>query len=223
MRTKFKGGTVLQYGRVGDAEPVPLGDKLVVPSSFYAFIEPDDPELPIVNVGCVVERGRTVCVDLRCERREGGAPITGTALRDLPLASYVREATRAVARRLVQDGDEIRAVPVVPDLVPDEIRDDGDTLVYSRESQMPEGGGFDAQYAQWAGAPRRRGPLRDVELRDVAAVYRTAHAAGDPPTKAVAARFGVARSTAGRWIAEARRRGHLGEAPRPRMAGERED
>jgi hypothetical protein len=51
------------------------------------------------------------------------------------------------------------------------------------------------------------------------AQYRDALAAGEPPTRAVSVRYGVARSTAGRWIAEARRRGELGKA-RPRIAGE---
>jgi hypothetical protein len=224
MRLKFKGGTVVRYGRIEGAEPVPLGDRLVVPDRFYALIEPDDPSLPICNVGCVVERGRTVCVDLRCERREGAAPITGGTLRELPIGLYVREATRAVTRRLVQDGDEIRAVPVrYGELLPEEVRDGGDTLIYGPGSRAaPEEERFDAQYAQSTGAARRRGPLRDEDLRRVAEVYRAAHATDEAPTRAVAARFGVSRSTAGRWVAEARRRGVLGKA-RARKAGEQED
>jgi hypothetical protein len=221
---KFKGGTVVQHGRVADPEWVPIGDRLVLPERFYAIIEPDDPTLPICQLGCVVERGRPVCVDLRCSRRDGGGPpVTGEVLRQLPIATYTREATAAVCRRLVSDGDEVRAVPVIPELEPIEWRGDGTPVYSGHESKpIPEGERFAAQYAEWTGAPRRRGPLRDDDLRKVAEVYRGAHAARNPPTRAVAARFGVSRSTAGRWIGEARRRGHLGEAPRPRMAGERE-
>jgi hypothetical protein len=214
--------TIARYGRVGDAGPVQIGDGYLLPERFYAIVVPDDPDLPLCNLGLVVERGRPVCVDLRCERREGSPPITGEVLRQLPVATYTREATRHVAKRLVPDpeGNGWRTVSALgPEATPVEWRDD-DVPVYGRDSEpVPPEQRFDTQYDRWAAAPRRRGPIRDDELRDVASVYRAAHADHRPPTQAVSARFGVSRSTAGRWIAEARRRGLLGDA-RPGMAGE---
>lgn len=46
-------------------------------------------------------------------------------------------------------------------------------------------------------------------LADVAKVYEAAAAAGEPPTLAVRDRFGVAKSTAAGWVAQARWAGHL--------------
>jgi transposase len=57
-------------------------------------------------------------------------------------------------------------------------------------------------------------------LARVAEVYREAHALGSNPTRTVAQRLGVARSTAGRYVVQARRQGHLGPAPGLRVAGE---
>lgn len=62
------------------------------------------------------------------------------------------------------------------------------------------------------------GPTDDV-LRQVAVVYAVAYACDQPPTKAVTATFGLARSTAGRWVARARERGFLGPTT-PGRAGE---
>lgn len=56
-------------------------------------------------------------------------------------------------------------------------------------------------------------------LGQAAVVYRIAHAVGLPPTQTVSQRFKLPRSTAGRWITEARRRGLLGPAEE-RKAGE---
>lgn len=67
---------------------------------------------------------------------------------------------------------------------------------------------------------REAGPT-DENLRRVARVYRGAHLVGMPPTKAVQDHFGLARSTAGRWVMEARRQGFLGPGTE-RQAGERE-
>lgn len=65
----------------------------------------------------------------------------------------------------------------------------------------------------------KRGPT-DETLKVVAAVYRIAYLVGLPPTRAVANQLEVARSTAGRWVQAARRKGFLGPAE-PRKSGER--
>lgn len=53
------------------------------------------------------------------------------------------------------------------------------------------------------------GPTNET-LRKLAAVYAVAYACGLHPVKAVTDTFGLARSTAGRWVSMARERGLLG-------------
>ncbi len=64
-----------------------------------------------------------------------------------------------------------------------------------------------------------QGPTDDA-LRHVATTYRMAHLMGLPPTESVAQDLDLPRSTAGRWVMAARKRGFLGPAE-PRKAGER--
>jgi hypothetical protein len=59
---------------------------------------------------------------------------------------------------------------------------------------------------------RKLGGPTDEMLHSVAVAYRVAHAFDQPPTDAVAEQFGLPRSTAGRWVSEARRAGLLGDA-----------
>ncbi len=70
-----------------------------------------------------------------------------------------------------------------------------------------------------AARPQRRRTVTKDLLRQVAEVYRTALAAGDPPTAAVAEHFTRSHSTAARWVGMARTAGELGPAP-GRQAGE---
>jgi len=63
-----------------------------------------------------------------------------------------------------------------------------------------------------------RGPTEDA-LRWVATIYRVALVLGDSPTKAVREAFDLAQSTAGRWVALARKRGFLGSAEGPGKVG----
>jgi hypothetical protein len=65
-----------------------------------------------------------------------------------------------------------------------------------------------------------RPPADWDKIKLAAALYRLAWIAGFRPTRAVVATLGVPRSTASRWIAEARERGYLGPTE-PRKAGER--
>ena len=71
----------------------------------------------------------------------------------------------------------------------------------------------------WEKAPRRKpGERLDESVYErVAATYRRALGTRNP-TAAVKDEFHVSRSTAGRWVGEARRRGHLGKTTPGRMA-----
>ena len=77
-----------------------------------------------------------------------------------------------------------------------------------------------AQVSRGLGRPARRGYQDDFYER-VVRVYRDAKHRGDHrPVMAVAAEAGVPRTTAARWVKEARRRKLLGPAPAPGKGGE---
>lgn len=65
---------------------------------------------------------------------------------------------------------------------------------------------------------RKVGP-RSETLSWVAYIYRLALVLGEPPTKSVEQTLGIARSTAGRWVAEARAKGFLADAEGAGKAG----
>jgi hypothetical protein len=69
-----------------------------------------------------------------------------------------------------------------------------------------------SERAQHGGGPS------DEDLWLIATVYQVAYATNESPTKAVMDRLGLPRSTAGRWIRMARKRGLLGPAT-PSKAG----
>lgn len=92
-----------------------------------------------------------------------------------------------------------------------EIRDDGTYRFYPAE--QPE-------RSAMSPGPRRR-VLDDDHYREVADVYRQALADDDPqPVNRVKEELHSARSTAGRWVGEARKRGFLGAAPAKGKRGE---
>ncbi|MBA3737334.1 MAG: hypothetical protein H0W97_02075 [Actinobacteria bacterium] len=62
------------------------------------------------------------------------------------------------------------------------------------------------------------GPTDDA-LRLVASAYRLSYVVGDPPARSVQKLLGIPRSTTGRWIMLARKRGFLGPTEE-RKAGE---
>jgi hypothetical protein len=78
---------------------------------------------------------------------------------------------------------------------------------------------FYDRYVSNARRPRRGSPITDDHLGQVAEIYRAALKRGDPPTQTIAKQMHAARSTAARWVALARERGHLG-ASLPGRAGE---
>jgi hypothetical protein len=142
---------------------------------------------------------RVELVQLKDDRgRPTGPHVTGTALRELALTDLLGRAVE-------------EAVTVAENITRDE-RGHGATL---RTATAAERGRFVTEY-------RRSGRKRPSEqrLETVAEVYRRALVLGDRPTQAVADELGVARSTAGRLVSQAREHGYLRPAPGPRLAGE---
>lgn len=125
----------------------------------------------------------------RVDRSERPEPVTTSLLRSLPLGRLVEEGRR-------------------------QHRDAGAALESAGATLTPE------QRAAWkaggAGRPPEYGP---EHFERVADVYSRAWAAAKPPTKAVAARWGVEQSTAAKWVARTRRLGLLAPTSRGRAGG----
>ena len=137
--------------------------------------------------------GRAAVSDLRLLQREGGPAITGELLRLLSVKAMVKAALAARWNELVPTGTVVA--------------------------------GPDREATAWGllnGSDRERlrqsGPV-DETLQWVAMVYRVALLLEEPPTKSVSGAFGIAQSTAGQWVAAARRKTFLGPAEGSGKAG----
>jgi hypothetical protein len=172
-----------------DTLEVNVGGLYWLPERFT--VKPKDKRAPVIDV--VVVDGRPECEAIR--RRPGGPELTGDLLRErglLPIAKLVNGAAYGLALENVGVTSEGEVVA---------------RHVLARGARAE----FDA-------AHRRGVPLGDEHYRTVASVYRTALPSGRP-TAEVMKQLNASRSTAGRWVTEARRRGFLGETT-PRRAGE---
>lgn len=148
--------------------------------------------------------GQPRCVEIRAL---DGSWFTATDLKErFPLRTLLREATAMALRPLeIVDG-----VPI---------------LRFKKWKSIDEAlqASSDAIRSTFDGGNRRPGdadPPDDEELRGVARVYKAALERGDrAPTNAVANHLHYGRTTAGRRVMAARKRGFLGPAI-PRQAGE---
>lgn len=121
----------------------------------------------------------------------GGAPITAESLRQISVQQFVRHSLIASIRdELTPMGGEDNQERLAFGLIPLE------------------------QIEQCQAA----GPVLET-LGWVALVYRAAFATGDAPTKKIRDVFGISQSTAGAWVAKARREGFLEESEGPGKAG----
>jgi len=174
--------------------------------SYFDAVATDVPRLPYeVHVGVRMLRSgpraeRVELVQLKDDRgRPVGPYVTSAAFRDLALTDLLERAAEEAATVAVRH----------------ERGEDGSASGTLREPTDDERGRFVARYRR----DGRRLP-DDERLAAVAETYRQAMVLGERPTQAVADALGVARSTAGRWVQEARTHGYLRPAPGPRMAGE---
>ena len=163
--------------------------------------------LPLgVDVELEVRDGRLQCVALRST--DDGPELTTSVLRKVEphLRSLVREMwRRAVVRLDVYDGVVVAKQQWAHESSPG---------VWMMLSGSPDA---DTEFE------RRRQPLTDEKLRRVAELYREAELAGRPRTAHIAKAFPNYSPTAIRnWIRHARKRGFLGPAPQPRVAGEQQ-
>lgn len=202
-----------------DAEPIPLGDDVYLPSGFSAEI--DDPAFPVVALDVALRHGRPEVTALRVQAREGER-VTHESLR-LPVADFLRETARHLVSRLSTGADG--AVIYVPS----EIFEEGQQGVMGFD---PETGRLGIELSSDASDQLRRDLLVEQTLEHakrrrvnrerlerVAVVYRRARAAGQSTSEAVERDQRVSRSRAGALVVQARKEGILGPTRRGR-AGE---
>jgi len=142
------------------------------------------------------ELGHLVVSRLDVRQPEGGEPITAESLRKITVLALARQSISA---------------SVDAGLTPSTA---GGTYNLIHGWVGPPSGLI---YADQAEECRAAGPVPET-LEYVALLYRAALAIGDPPTKTVRVMFGISQSTAGAWVAAARKQGHLGESEGPGKA-----
>jgi hypothetical protein len=203
--------------RVGYArgvEFVPYGNAgYSLPARFKVEIKGSSAPYTVV-LEMEVKNGRPECVSMLLHRLEeirsmGRTPglefnlvwrqenqLSSLGLRKVRVEHLIRRATLAALHQTAA-GRSKRAAP---------LRLDEWAALYAADS-VPD-------------SPPAGQRLSDEHYRKVAEVYRTAAKEGPEPTNAVKAHFQVSRSTAGRWVVEARARHILGPTV-PGRAGEK--
>lgn len=147
----------------------------------------------VVQISWSDEEARLVVSRVDTRQRESGEPVTTERLRAIALRQFVRKSLVASVRE---------------GLTPQGGTDDVPRLAF---------GIIPTETAQ---ACKERGPVGET-LEWVAVIYRTAVATGDGPTKTIREVFGISQSTAGAWVAAARRELLLGASEGAGKAGER--
>ena len=179
-------------GEVGDPpvppQPDPTGSLVYIGGDRFLFgrfggqVDDADRGLHVEIEGTVVD-GQPRCSTLSVWRLDG-QPLEADDLRAIPLGDYVDQVASRSAL-VMEPGDSLGR--------------------FAAEVGATEAVGEQI-------TKRRRGRITDAYLREVAALYRAAYAAGEHPTKTIAKQCHVGRSTAGRLVKRARDRGFLGPA-----------
>jgi hypothetical protein len=180
--------------RLETARFVPIGKGRGALMPFRVGWE-DDPNMPY-DLELVIdldEDGRPECIELRCIRKEGGPPITGQGLRELPISSLVRRLTALNAYKYT--------VATSP-------------KKRGRVRTLKPGSAADAKHVYTELG--RRWITRE-HLEEVARLYEEALELGNPaPTRSVAESMHAARSTAAKWVMRCRDEGLLPPTDRKR-------
>ncbi len=197
MNTRMDGHTASVQVDV-DRGWVRLRDGVMLPRAFEATIEQVGEPLRATLGVEIDETGGATCRRLTLEPVDGSA-VTTTATRNVRVSELLRTACNAAHYRYVLGPDG------------------------SPEPRMMSLADVERFRRDFRGVDRRRGKTpMSHELARAVLIYREALRSGLPPTATVAERQQVARSTAGRRIAAARKAGLLGQAI-PRKAGERDE
>ena len=139
-------------------------------------------------------------------------PLTATNLRSILLGKLREQAARSYRETVIEAAEARGFLNTDPSTADDEralaaLRQWG-RVERSVASAKPRRGR--------TGRPVERGP---EHLAQVAEIYRKAFRAGERPTKVVAERWKVSRTTAAKWVARAREAGMLGATTQRRAGG----
>lgn len=183
---------------MGSLIPTPDG-RAAVPERFIATTSPDGLDGLEVRIRIDVSRSfRARCTELSILANPQGV-VTADVLRKISLGRLVKEAVAETASHF-----EFR----------------GTTPSGGSKFVMFSTAGKEI-YAATLDRVGHGTPLTDSDLKEVADLYRAVVASGSrSPTREVAERKHVARSTAARWVSRARSKGLLGPPIRGR-GGER--
>jgi hypothetical protein len=198
------GHTELEWvEKVGEpVESLPLGHGLAIPAGLTLTLRSEGEPIADVEIGVVA--GRPACIAIRAR---DGHELTTKLLRQIRgLGRGIREVVARNALRVMRttDGEVIGEHYLDTEEIVGlnvgikELRAETDRLT----------------------TPRRRTPLTDDFLREVADVYRTARAQGTSTQGAIQKRWPTSEANARRWVARARKAGFLGPAPADRQGGE---
>lgn len=169
---------------------------LLIPCTATIF----DGEEPIGFVSIGIIKGRPACKSISSYKRG----LTGSFLRQLPLASLVRDAAATSTVRVLKTDEGVFGARYV----------EGGPGFGQLHDDLRE------ELSEVEGQSRRRTMNEDF-LTQVAAIYRKAFHHGMAPAKYVQACLGpTSDANARRWVAAARREGFLGPAPKRGKAGE---
>jgi hypothetical protein len=115
-------GSQRDWVRVGDDLWVPAVTRVSVTGESAAENPPLDVEIDVVP-----EDGRLVAQEVRIRRQPDGPPVTGEAIRSVPVAALTQWAAKEVLRIVgIADNGEISAVPAgVPEEQVQYVRDHG--------------------------------------------------------------------------------------------------
>ncbi|TQL48776.1 hypothetical protein FB562_1882 [Homoserinimonas aerilata] len=135
------------------------------------------------------ETGKLTTESITVRRRAGGRPVDGAGLRSIRVAElFQAAASNAVQLADANDGENKMSLDPVALLA--------NHAAHSINTENPRIAG-------------PGGSLNDEMLKAVATLFKAAEVSGLPPQKYVMDALEVPRSTAGYWIAQARKRGHL--------------
>src|SRR4051794_14320820 len=69
---------------------VPIGRDVFLPQRYR--LTADKPGLPLIHMTVELEYGRPTCQELKLERRQSGSPITTAVMREISVATILRES-----------------------------------------------------------------------------------------------------------------------------------
>lgn len=189
--------TVIPAERSG---PIAAGGTFAVPSRFTAWVD-DETQPYLIGLDIRVTMAGAEVLMTQLQWRDWNSPggVTTKGLRAVKLGTAVQHALKAARFQR----EEIEQGPLA-----------GHFRLSGDPPGVAHGGpGIRADGRPFKGGPGRGRVMSNEHLEEVADVYRDA-LSGGKPVEAVREHFSTNRSTASRWVGEARKRDILEESTR---------